>query len=97
MSQVTSVILKLPVAEEKKINLINKWLLDQRQIRKTCFLTRMVGDGPKVVDQPTFIGGFNYFPSHEFKEFIKSIEWDLPEEVQLLVCEEHEERYVELL
>ncbi len=41
--------------------------------------------GTKFLETPLFIGAFNYFEEAEFVEHLKTIGWEHPENVQLII------------
>lgn len=49
--------------------------------------------GTKVLERPTFFAAFNYLNLEKFVEHLRALDWKEPEEVQLIVCEEHDNEY----
>lgn len=92
MSHVTNIILKLPVLEVDKIKDVNKYLEENK---KGIFTDRIIGDGHKVCEQPVWVGAFNYLDTQEFIEYIKDISFKYPNEVQIFVCDQHDETFTE--
>jgi hypothetical protein len=47
--------------------------------------------GCKALQTPTFVAAFNYLDIEQFVEGLRTIAWEHPEEVQLLVSNENDE------
>jgi hypothetical protein len=46
-----------------------------------------------VFEQPTLVGAFNHLDLDGFVKFVRSLPWSEPENVQIIVREQHDERY----
>lgn len=42
--------------------------------------------GNKSLEQPVYVAAFNYFDLKKFSEFIKTLKWEYPEDVQIFYC-----------
>lgn len=101
MSDVTSVILSFDALEEDDENgetefywnmyRINAWLNE-------CGYG-VFGDvndcagGRKALQKPVFIGAFDHFEVDLFCKFLRSLSWERPENVQVLVQGENERKF----
>lgn len=90
MSVVTGVVLSTSCTEEDGPNLpaINAWL-DQRGFRPLV----QVEDGFGGTKHPQLMvagAGFNYFDDAEFAAFVMDLEWDMPEQVVLVLTREQD-------
>jgi hypothetical protein len=56
-----------------------------------------VNDAPlrshRVFEQHTLVGAFNHFDLDGFVKFVRSLPWAEPENVQIIVREQHDARY----
>lgn len=95
MSHVSNVILSFSVLEneEQRMQEINKYLLEveNQQFENADF---KVGDrfwygGHKVLETPLWVGAFNYLHIGDLLQFMQGVSWDYPDEVQLIVKDQH--------
>lgn len=49
--------------------------------------------GTKYMECCIFMGAYNYLNLNEFIDHLKSIEWEDPEDVQLIVRNQNEDRF----
>lgn len=91
MSSVTSLILTMSCVEAEfdpelaglGLSNLNRWFAS-RDKPQLSFLTPLM----RVVKHPqslTFGAGYNYFNVEEFTEYLSRVEWELPENVLLIV------------
>lgn len=96
MSVVTNVILSLPTLEDHtaRIAEINAWIANQphwNREKYDCTFGPELSEqydaygGGKVLEATLYVGAFNHFPLDAFKDFLSTLNWEWPEEVQLLV------------
>jgi len=101
MSNVTSVILSFDALEEEDENgekefywnmvRINAWL-DARGYGYFGDVNDCAG-GRKALQKPVFIAAFDHFEVESFCEFLRSLRWERPENVQVLVQGENERKF----
>lgn len=107
MSLVTNVILSFDTLEDEAARLadVNEALARNSTVsRGSRFFPRSECDhcdggvgGTKHLEHPTFIAAFNHLALAEFEAALRSIGWEHPEHVQLLVCGQEDELYREAL
>jgi len=103
MSNVTNVILSFSIIEEeyelqdfqhyKIMDKINQWLYDSKYGQFSKELTEYAG-GNKVTETPIYIAAFNHFNIDAFVEFIKTLNWEEPEDVQIFIQTQDEDRFL---
>lgn len=49
--------------------------------------------GDKAMQCDVFIGAINYLDINGFIEVFKSIKWEYPEDIQLLIKDEHDDKF----
>ena len=49
--------------------------------------------GSKYLESPLFIAAFNYFPEENFLSFIRGLDWKYPEEVQLIIQRDRDDKF----
>lgn len=52
--------------------------------------------GSKVIADTLLIGAFNYFRLDEFVKYLRALPWQYPENLQLLVREEDDDKFHEV-
>ncbi len=77
----------LPAVKE-----INQWL-DERLNEKLTCLSSLMKSG-KVMPAEVFAGAFNYLNVNAFDDFVRSRKWKRPENIQLLIKDQEEERFI---
>lgn len=106
MSYVTNVILSTGTLfdeeEEKILQEVNKFFVDKDNpaYSKNGFvnvedasLPRGWYGGDKMLEASLFIGAFNYLNLEGLIEHLQSIQWEYPEDVQLIIKEDGESRF----
>lgn len=90
MSRVADIIL-LTFIDEPSVAKAQQWLADNKWPQ----LVEISGHagGNKAMQCEVWAAAINYFDIDAFAKVIASIEWESPEFVQLLVKDEHEERF----
>ena len=91
MSLVTNCILSFCFAEEEqeRIEEVNSFFdckpltsCDDESLQRGWY------GGTKMLETPIYIGAFNYLCKYDFFNHIRSIDWEFPEDVQLLLQEQ---------
>ncbi len=102
MSVVTNIILSFSIIDEDdeettrddaRLVQINKFFNNRRgfmEIADDCI------GGSKRLEHPTFIGAFNYFDLNGFIRHLETLKWVEPENVQVFVCEQEQDRYIQV-
>ncbi len=100
MSLVTNIVFAFSIIEENDpgdedkyllVEKINQWLSERGYGE--------FGDadqsnrGFKALEIPTYVGAFNFLMLDEFLEFIKALPWKEPENVQIFIKEQGDEKY----
>jgi hypothetical protein len=107
MSEVTNLILSFSIAENKasKRSEIELFHNNGRGFRLESAdfegennvwnvqTTRRWYAGSKVLETPLFIGAYNHLDLDGLIEYLKTLEWEEPENVQLIVQEQHEYKF----
>jgi hypothetical protein len=101
MSYVTNIILHLPICEEEKIEEVNKFF-DEKEKGLVSLddgkLPHGWYGGSKMLEANLYAGAFNYLSLEELMEYLRKIDWENPEEVQVMVKEQNDEVFrIELL
>ncbi len=107
MSDVTNLIISFSVIEDekKRINEVNSFVNNGRNFKiisvdfeegKTWFgrkrRKRWYG-GSKVLETPLYIGAFNHLDKEGLVEHIRGIDWEEPENVQLIIKEQESDKF----
>ncbi len=103
MSLVTNIILSFCNIEEHEVgaeedeyanvNLINKWLnSEDRSYGELKDVSEYAG-GRVCFEAPLFIAGFNFLVKDEFIAFVKSLPWEEPENVQVMIREQEDDKF----
>jgi hypothetical protein len=100
MSTVTNVILAFSIMEDEPARLadVNRLLTSGSEPIRRGFVYRdrtRGGDigGTHCLEQPTYIGAFNYLDREEFLAGLPLIAWEEPECVQVIMCLQDHDRY----
>ena len=94
MSRVTNLILTCSLGEREKyiISQINKFKINGNSLGIVSInddkLPKGWYGGTKYMECNIFIGAFNYIDLRKFVEHLKSIKWEDPEDVQLIIREQ---------
>lgn len=89
MSFVTNVILTFDSGDEKLFPEVNKFF------EETCGFKEISehAGGTKYLEICVAVGAFNYLVLDDLIGYIHRIKWEYPENVQLFVCEQEDERF----
>jgi len=100
MSHVTDTILSMSILEdwESRIKEVNKYFDDDVEDCHTNGfvekeLPHEVYGGHKVLQAYIFIGAFNYLGIDELIKHIKSISWESPENLQIILQDENDDKF----
>ena len=88
MSHVTDVLL-LASLEDSGVQKVQQWL-EENKWPKLVEISDHAG-GNKAMQCEVWAAAINYFDIEAFAAAVKSIEWEYPDSVQLLVKDEHDE------
>ena len=99
MSNVTNLLLHIGMLEDEKAKIqeVNAYF-EQRQVRPLIslddeHLPRGWYGGDKYLECRLYVGAFNYLYLDEFIEHLKTITWEEPEALQLMVKEERDDLF----
>ncbi len=99
MSNVTNVILHISILEEEKedepiapIVGLNRCL---KKLHTSFEQVDQHAGGGKTFEATVFMAAFNHTPTTEIVRLVESRSWKHPEEVQLLIMEQEEDRFTE--
>ncbi|MFT3825135.1 MAG: hypothetical protein QM731_14525 [Chitinophagaceae bacterium] len=102
MSRVTNMIFSFSISEdeEERIKEVNAYQYRGLQMnlisadfnKDTENRTVWYG-GSKFLETPLYVGAFNYFDLEPFIEHFKTIKWEEPEYVQVIVKEQEENKF----
>jgi len=94
MSLVTNIVFSFSIGEHSReidgeyyyflMDDINKWL-SERNYGKFGVDADKISGGTKCLETPLFVAAFNYFDIEDFLEFLSSLQWKEPENVQVFV------------
>jgi hypothetical protein len=104
MSNVTNLILSIGHfdAEADKIVEVNRYFEEPEIEALRCRGLVAIDDpalpegwygGSKYFEAYIYLGAFNYLLLDEFIEYVRSIQWQSPESVQLVVMEQEDDRF----
>jgi len=99
MSVVTNAILTYSILEQEdetnRIGEVNKFFGESRGFVHcdTPTLERGWYGGTKMLETNVAIGSFNHLRLNDFVEHLESIKWEEPQNVQLIVQEQDDERF----
>lgn len=93
MSSVDNVALSFGVDEDEEqvMRRVNTWMKENaygQQFKSPADY----GDN-KRLETPLYIGAFNYMPEVDFPEFLGSIQWRSPEDVQYITKRQYDDRF----
>ena len=96
MSLVTNTILTFSILEYEKdrINDVNKFFEESGFV--SCDDESLpIGwyGGTKMLETNVAIGAFNYLELEEFIEHLRNIKWEEPQNVQIIVKEQNDEKF----
>lgn len=95
MSYITNTIISIGMNDSDKLNEVNKYFGEDRGFVScdSAGLPRGWYGGSKFLEVEIGIGAFNYLNVNLLKEHIKNIQWEYPEDVQLLICDQDTDRF----
>lgn len=99
MSEVTNLILTCSLGEKEEFVLsqINKFEINNKPFKMISINDKKLPSawygGTKYMECCIFMGAYNYLNLNEFIDHLKSIEWEDPEDVQLIVRNQNEDRF----
>ena len=99
MSVVDNCILSFDICEDyEKITEINSFfnsVMHQKPFVNVDadFLPCGWYGGCKMLETPLFIAAFNYFPEELFLNHLKTLNWKYPENVQLIIKRQEEDKF----
>ena len=100
MSYVANVILSFSICEDEgpRMAEVNSFFVREGQERLNGFNRYPDPDcclgGSKRLERPSFVAAFNYLPTKQFIEHVRNaVHWEFPEQVQLFICGQDDERY----
>lgn len=95
MSCVQNVILAFSILEDRRamVGEVNRILAALGQVG--AFNLEQDYGGSKALERPTYLGAFNYLEVSAFVERPRALPWKEPSEVQVYVCDQHEDIYAE--
>ena len=101
MSRVTNVILSFSVLEPKYdvLQRVNAFFKPEYSTSYRGFIVPdndLWYGGTKFLERPTYLGAFNNFNADKFMDFLETIDWIFPYEVQIFICEQDDNGYYEL-
>lgn len=90
MSLVTNCILSFSILDdtEERMKEVNSFFDCKPLVSCDESLCRGWYGGTKMLETPIYIGAFNYLPRYDFLNHISTIDWEYPEDVQLLLQEQ---------
>lgn len=94
MSIVTNVILAFSIAEQEEevLSKVNAFF-HPRALTFSPPSYWCADIGTKALEHPTFVAALNYFDLEAFRNHIRHIAWEEPENVQLMYCRQEEDAY----
>ena len=102
MSEVTNLILSFSIGEDEEVRLkeVNSFRYRDLEMNLVSadFNKNMDGStawygGTKFLETPLYIGAFNHFDLDGFISHLKKINWDQPENVQVIVKGQWDEKF----
>jgi hypothetical protein len=102
MSVVTNLILTFSISEDEDrcINEVNNY--EYQGIKMNLVSVDFDKDidnrkawygGTKFMEAPIFLGAFNHLDIEDFKRYLRKVNWEFPELVQLIVKEQDDEKF----
>ncbi|WP_027394089.1 hypothetical protein [Aquimarina latercula] len=99
MSEVTNLILTCSTGEKEKLILskINQFKMDNKLFKIVSINDKTLPDawygGTKYMECNIFIGAYNYLNLEKLIDNLKSIEWEDPEDVQLIIKQQNDDHF----
>ena len=98
MSHVTDVIITCSVMDEDKTWSLNAMLETRDDLAESGAWLNRVDDkaaGSKAMQAAVLIGAFGYLDIDKFVEAVRAHPWYCPEDVQIFMKDEHEDKFTE--
>ncbi|QKG56237.1 hypothetical protein GKZ68_06005 [Hymenobacter sp. BRD128] len=99
MSSVTNLMLSFSVSEEEQTiaSQLNSYPNKERGFLLVSIdddrLPRGWYGGSKMMETRIYLGAYNYLDVDDFINYLRSIEWESPEEVQLFTKGQYEDKF----
>jgi hypothetical protein len=97
MSYVDNVILSWSILEneDERISEINAWMRDNAGGQQFVDVTAHpeAYGGAKYLETTLLMGAFNYMPEEEFLQFLRTLPWRDPTDVQYIVKRQESDRF----
>ncbi len=97
MSYVSNVILSFSIMENcsKRVDDVESYFknLETRGFVDISESSSAVYGGTKCLETPLLVGAFNYLNFEDFTSHLQAIQWESPEDVQLIVKDQEDERF----
>ena len=90
MSHVASVVLWTFLDEDECVAGVQEWLLDNR--KGPLVRVNEHAGGEKALQCDVWVGAYNYLDVDGFLYVVRSREWEYPENVVVMIQNEHDER-----
>lgn len=93
MSHVTDVVLFCSLLDKENgtIEQINQWLQEKENINLNELDCHAGGN--KCMQASVWGGAFNYFNIQEFTDYLLTLPWEFPDNVQVMIQDEHDEQF----
>jgi len=95
MSYVSNIIISFSVSDEDHVLDIKKFFVETFKDVPPKDLDESTGlahyGGSKALEKTVMVGAHNYLKIDTLVKFMESLGWFIPEDVQLLVCDENDE------
>lgn len=98
MSVVSNVIFSFSISEKENgffysnMEKINKWL-QERNYGVFSVDVDVISGGRKHLEAPLFVAAFNYFVLEDFCNFVRSLKWEYPDFVQIIIQEQEDGKF----
>lgn len=79
----------------KPVDEINRWL-EERELGQLAELSTHMSTGGKAAQCYVYGGSFSFLKIDEFREFVFSRSWAMPDAVQLFINDEEDDMFKEL-
>jgi len=98
MSWVTNILLSYNIVEKqigdhKSEHLNVKLINEEYEAFGTFKEIGQYAGGKKHIETPLYAAAFNYFPIKEFMYFVFSLNWECPDDVQIFIEDQEEDRF----
>jgi hypothetical protein len=95
MSYVTNTILAFSIIEDvrSRFEEVNTFFTDRSGFMWTWHSDEEWTGGSKHLEHPTFVAAFNHLDFDGLIVHLRSVKWEEPENVQLIICGQDDDRY----